>query len=86
MLLTTVHFLKPFCYLAVRSSLMVELSGDLSTPYAKAHLVHNCGTCCHDSCCIMALSHRLTQRLHDYIESSPNKMYAHADCNEFGEV
>ena len=41
MLLTTFHFLKPFCCLAVRSSLMVELSGDLSTPYAKAHLVHN---------------------------------------------
>ena len=41
MLLTTFHFLKPFCFLAVRSSLMVELSGDLSTPYAKAHLVRN---------------------------------------------
>ena len=50
MLLTTFHFLIPVCCLAVRSSLMVELSGDLSTPYAKVHLVHNRG-----SCCIMAL-------------------------------
>ena len=44
MLLTTFHFLKPFCCLAVQSSLMMELSGDLSTPYAKAHLIHDCGS------------------------------------------
>ena len=57
----------------------MELSGDLSTPYAKAHLIHDCGSCC------LALSHRLSQRLHDYMESSPNKMYAHADGKD-GEV
>jgi len=65
---------------------MVELSGDLSILYAKAHLVHNCCGCCYDSYCIMSLSQKLTQRLHEYTESSPNKMYAHADCQEFGEV
>ena len=59
---------------------------DLSTPNAKAHLVYNCGSCFYDSCCIMALSQKLTQRLHEYIESSANKMYAHADRKEFGEV
>ncbi len=66
LLLTTFHFLIPFCCLAVRSSLMVELSGILSTPYATAHLVHNFGGCCYDSYCIMALSQKLTQRqLHE---------------------
>ena len=68
---------------AVCSSLMVELS----RIHTKAHLVlHICGGFCYDSCCIMALSQKLTQRLHVYIESLPNKLYVHADCTELGDV
>jgi len=77
-------FHMSFCCLAMRSSLMVELS---ATPYAKAYLVlHICGRFCYASCCIMALSQKLTQRLHEYIEMMPNTLYAHADCKGSGEV
>ncbi len=35
---------------------------------------------------MMALSQKLTERLHEYRESLPNKMYAHADHKEFGDL
>ena len=93
LLLCTPHGVRCFCYLRyiffhfnLALSKMAHVADHLSFPYTFllpccAILVHNCG-----SCCIIALSHRLTQKLHEYIESSPNKMYAHAKCKEFDQV
>lgn len=35
---------------------------------------------------MMAPSEKLTQGLHENIESVPNTLYAHADCKETGKV